>query len=357
MDLNDEPNMVPVWSAGIGQSISFKPLQSENHLFVALNLLPENLAFGSSLANNLTAVQGGAFTLDKTERQGKLQDSSIAPVPNEPFLVSRGRFVTGPVRFQNIAYVADDIGTVTAWGIEANSMAWKANVGGPVNRPLMITESEVFVTGERVGLWRLERATGEPTWNIPRGKDTIGYISEGARVLAVGPRVVYATDLANRLLLLDRQTGLRLGLLDTSAWVVPVMNNQTDRLYLAANDGSLVCLRDRDMKTPFKHLPDDRKLEIKSKNLKQLVEELKLKYGRNLTISKRAFQSIGMEIPYEKEFPPTDDMAGIEISGQVRQILRKIGCRIEVVGGQEFILPTRTTPVEAPVPEEKQPTK
>jgi hypothetical protein len=41
----------------------------------------------------------------------------------------------------------------------------------------------------------------------------------------------------------------------------------------------------------------------------------------------------------------------------VRQILRKIGCRIEVVGGQEFILPTRTTPVEAPVPEEKQPTK
>jgi hypothetical protein len=236
-------------------------------------------------------------------------------------------------------------------------MAWKANVGGPVNRPLMITESEVFVTGERVGLWRLERATGEPTWNIPRGKDTIGYISEGARVLAVGPRVVYATDLANRLLLLDRQTGLRLGLLDTSAWVVPVMNNQTDRLYLAANDGSLVCLRDRDMKTPFKHLPDDRKLEIKSKNLKQLVEELKLKYGRNLIISKRAFQSIGMEIPYEKEFPPTDDMAGIEISGQVRQILRKIGCRIEVVGGQEFILPTRTTPVEAPVPEEKQPTK
>ena len=357
MDLNDEPNMVPVWSAGIGQSISFKPLQSENHLFVALNLLPENLAFGSSLANNLTAVQGGAFTLDKTERQGKLQDSSIAPVPNEPFLVSRGRFVTGPVRFQNIAYVADDIGTVTAWGIEANSMAWKANVGGPVNRPLMITESEVFVTGERVGLWRLERATGEPTWNIPRGKDTIGYISEGARVLAVGPRVVYATDLANRLLLLDRQTGLRLGLLDTSAWVVPVMNNQTDRLYLAANDGSLVCLRDRDMKTPFKHLPDDRKLEIKSKNLKQLVEELKLKYGRNLTISKRAFQSIGMEIPYEKEFPPTDDMAGIEISGQVRQILRKIGCRIEVVGGQEFILPTRTTPVEAPPPEEKQPAK
>lgn len=357
MDLNDEPNMVPVWSASTGQSINFKPLQGENNLFVALNLLPENLAFGSSLANNLTTVQGGGFTLDKTEREGKLQDSSLAPVPNTPFLISRGRFVTGPVRFQNVAYVADDIGTVTAWGIEANSMAWKANVGGPVNRALMVTESDVFVTGERIGLWRLERATGEPMWRIPRGKDTIGYISDGARVLSVGPRVVYATDLANRLLLLDRQTGLRLGLLDTSAWVVPVMNNQTDRLYLAANDGSLVCLRDRDMATPFKHLPDNRRLEIKSKNLRQLVEEMKLKYGKNLSISKRAFQSIGMEIPYDKEFPSIDDMAGTDIGGQVRLILRKIGCRIETVGGQEFILPARSTPIEAPPPEEKAPPK
>ena len=352
MALDDEPNMIPVWSAQVGQPISFRPIQGENSLFVALNLLPENLAFGSSLANNLTGVQGGAFTIDKAERNGRPSDISSSPVPNTPFLVSRGRFVAPPTRFQNIAYVADDIGTITAWGIETNGQAWRANVGGPVNRQMMVTESEVFATGERVGLWRLDRATGSATWNIQHGRGSIGYIPDATRVLAVGPRVVYATDLANRLLLLDRQTGLRLGLLETSAWVVPVLNNQNDRLYLAANDGSLVCLRDRDMKTAFRHNPDDRKLEIKSRTLRKLLAELREKFGRTLSVSPKAFQSVGMEVPYDKEIQ-AEDMAGMDISGQVRQLLRKIGCRIEAVGGEEFVLPSRSIPVEAPPMEEK----
>lgn len=347
MALNDEPNMIPVWSAAVGQPISFKPIQGENSLFVALNLLPENLAFGSSLANNLTGVQGGAFTIDKSERNGRPSDSATSPVPNTPFLVSRGRLVAPPTRFQNIAYVADDIGTITAWGIETNSQAWRANVGGPVNRQMMVTESEVFATGERTGLWRLDRATGEATWNMQHGRGTIGFIPEATRVLAVGPRVVYANDLANRLLVLDRKTGLRLGLLDTTGWVVPVLNNQNDRLYLAANDGSLVCLRDRDTLAIARHNPDDRKLEIKSRTLRKILVELREKFGRTLSVSPRAFQSVGLEVPYDKEIL-AEDLAAMDISAQVRQLLRKIGCRIETVGGEDFILPLRTVPVEAP---------
>lgn len=354
MALNDEPNMVPVWSAAVGQPISFRPIQGENSLFVALNLLPENLAFGSSLANNLTGVQGGAFTLDKAERNGRPAEITGDPVPNTPFLVTRGKFVAPPTRFQNIAYVADDIGTITAWGIETNGQAWRANIGGPVNRPLMVTESEVYAMGERVGLWRLDRATGSATWNIRHGNGSIGYLPEATRVITVGPRVIYATDLANRLMVVDRQTGLRLGLLDTSGWVVPVLNNQTDRLYLAANDGSIACLRDRDSKGVFRHNPDDRKLEIKSRTLRKMLAELREKFGRTLSVSPRAFQSVGMEVPYDKEIM-ADDMAGLDISAQVRQLLRKIGCRIETVGGEEFVLPLRSVPLEAPPMEEKAP--
>jgi hypothetical protein len=102
-------------------------------------------------------------------------------------------------------------------------------------------DDSVFLAPERAGLYRLNRENGETIWRN----------TNADRFLAANPKFVYATDRTGRLLVLDRARGVQLGVYG-AAWdyVVPVTNEITDRLFLASNDGLLVCLHDRDYARP-----------------------------------------------------------------------------------------------------------
>ena len=63
---------------------------------------------------------------------------------------------------------------------------------------------------------------------------------------------MYATDASGRLLVLDRNRGTQLAGYDPGDFVVPISNESTDRLYLASNDGLLLCLHDRDYAVPVR---------------------------------------------------------------------------------------------------------
>ena len=180
--------------------------------------------------------------------------------------------------------------------ILAGEPAWRFATGGAVLRPPFVNDDDVYVAGEKVGLFRLRRRTldgpqfvayldrlgavgpvqlQEVTKELgPRARDAAtvlstlqrkGYLSnrqkeqlawrggdavwknvEGDSVLAVNKKFVYATDTGGRLLILDRARGTRLSRYNLSDFVVPVVNELTDRLYLAANSGLIVCLHDRD---------------------------------------------------------------------------------------------------------------
>src|SRR5262249_46755249 len=82
--------------------------------------------------------------------------------------------------------------------------------------------------------------SGEAVWRFSFGED----------VLAVNPKFVYATDRSGRLVVLDRERGRELSCYNVRDFVVPTANELTDRLYLAANSGLIVCLHDRDYPTP-----------------------------------------------------------------------------------------------------------
>jgi hypothetical protein len=54
------------------------------------------------------------------------------------------------------------------------------------------------------------------------------------------------------LLVLDRSRGTQLAAYDAARdFVVPIINDMTDRIYLASNDGLFTCLHDRDYSTPL----------------------------------------------------------------------------------------------------------
>jgi outer membrane protein assembly factor BamB len=97
-----------------------------------------------------------------------------------------------------------------------------------------VTDDDVYISTDRGGLRRLDRSNGRMVWQN-RMAD---------RFLAANPRVVYAADRAGHLLILDRASGEQIGSYDTRDFVVPITNDLTDRVYMAANDGLLISLHD-----------------------------------------------------------------------------------------------------------------
>jgi outer membrane protein assembly factor BamB len=142
----------------------------------------------------------------------------------------------------NTGYVASQDFNVYAVDMVAGQIIWRFTGGAPILRKPAVTDEDLYVTAERAGLARLKRVTGEEIWRNLNAN----------HFLANNPKFVYATDRSNRLLILDRARGTQLAVYDTRDYVVPINNELTDRLFLAANDGLFLCLHDRDYPTALR---------------------------------------------------------------------------------------------------------
>lgn len=108
-----------------------------------------------------------------------------------------------------------------------------------MNHPPVVTADSVYMAGDLSGVARLDRKTGDLLWRTESTAD---------RLAAVNGEYVYVRDRQGRLAVYDHARGVRLGALDTAAFGVPVTNAISDRVYLAADGGLLVCLRDTNPK-------------------------------------------------------------------------------------------------------------
>jgi hypothetical protein len=125
---------------------------------------------------------------------------------------------------------------------DALTTFWRANVGGLANRTPVATATAVYAAGDDTGVVRLDRETGEVVWRSDRSAD---------RLIAAGNEFAYVRDRQGRLLVYDanRPTdpALRrsapLAALDVAAFNIPVTNAHTERIFLAADNGLIVCLR------------------------------------------------------------------------------------------------------------------
>jgi outer membrane protein assembly factor BamB len=340
LDNNGEPMMLPVWGVNIGQTIAFRPIQGQYHLFLPLNLLPENAAFGNPLSGDAISPQGGGLVIEKRERENAREYLQSVPSIEMPNLLTKGVLLTGPGRYQNIAYLGDNLGSLTAWSIETNSKTWKTNIGGSIDQPMLVTESDIFVHGEKEGLWRLDRASGKPLWSMKAACGaTVNSVSEASLPLAVSPKIVAALDNAGRLLLLDRATGLRLGMINMTCWVIPVQNRQNDRIYLAANNGAIMCLRLRDLPSPSRHHPDERGWQLTNPTVAEFIKELKNRHGIEIFVSENSFKTLGIEPPLNEKMDLSAPNLNFDTLPSVNAVLRKSGCRIEDIAGKLFMVP------------------
>jgi hypothetical protein len=120
-------------------------------------------------------------------------------------------------------------------------VTWHYVSGTPILRKPEVNDEDVFIAPKRPNLARVNRETGERIWTNQKAD----------RFIAANKKFVYAADPNGRLLVLDKRYGTVLSTLDTRDFVVPVSNELTDRIYLAANNGLLVCLHDKEYPKPL----------------------------------------------------------------------------------------------------------
>jgi outer membrane protein assembly factor BamB len=205
------------WEYGLDSRVLFTPVQSplrlwlatDNRSFLALSKIDKEIVVTGPLWEQIAARPGQAETL---------------------------------------AYVPLVDGTLVAVDLEGGNQTaginspWRVNIGGLMNRTPLVTEDAVFVAGDNTGVARVDRKSGTLIWRTERAAD---------RIAAVNQEFAYVRDRHGRLLVYDAKratagTGRSAPLtgINVAEFNVPVINTVSDRVYLAADNGLIVCLRD-----------------------------------------------------------------------------------------------------------------
>jgi outer membrane protein assembly factor BamB len=148
-----------------------------------------------------------------------------------------------PVQYGSIAYFACVDGAIYSVDLVAGKVQWQYPAPSSLRQPMVVTDKGVFVTMHQRGLVMINRLTGNAAWIQP----------DAHSVVAVNKSFVYANDRLGRMLVLDQATGVVLTQVDMSKYNVPFVNDCNDRIILAANDGSVICLHDRGQPVPLTH--------------------------------------------------------------------------------------------------------
>ena len=184
--------------------------------------------------------------------------------------VTDGNIVAAPGQLRSMMYVGTDNATLYAINMESAKLAWRFLPGGAIRKSPAVTDRDVFVAGDQLGMYRVRRDTGREVW----------FARQLDRFLSANENFVYALHTSGEMHVLDYLRGTTLARYDVKDWVLPVANELTDRIYLAANDGQIICLRHRDLKTPLFNrvtvpAPKEEKKEEKKEDMPEDKKEEK----------------------------------------------------------------------------------
>jgi outer membrane protein assembly factor BamB len=195
----------------------------------------------SSASRDRGAARGSVLAMRKTE------PVELYEFPTEGLIAAR------PAQYGETAYLASLDYNVYAINMVSGRTQWRFTGPAPILRRPAVLEEDVYVVPESSGLFRLSRATGDPLWRAPAAGIT--------RFLSASSRFVYGRDIKGHLVVLDRMRGTQQASYDMIDYVVPLTNDFTDRIYLAAHNGLIVCLHDRMQPTPLMNRQFDEKRE------------------------------------------------------------------------------------------------
>jgi outer membrane protein assembly factor BamB len=301
------------------------------------------------------------------------RDRLVVPTPNGTVLglsklLSVGAATTLSYRFptesairmpagyyDGVAYIGAEDANLYALQTPGGRLHWRATIGVPIMRKPAVTDEDIYLVSARQGMMRLDRATGQPMWRIPTSGGVVEFNAAADYFLAANPKYVYALDASGRFLVLDRRRGVTLSGFDGRDFVFPVSNDVTDRVYLAANNGLIVCLHDREYPQAIRHhlreeeaenpirlrlnerITDD--IGIKEIPLEEMLDRWAKKFPPlRFRIEEAAFRDVNRDSPAQlgvKMAPVKDRRLG----DVLKDMLSAIGCKYEIIGDTVVLLP------------------
>ncbi len=257
------------------------PLKKEDLSRIAFDSPPLSFAWGYSFPERL--ITSSPIISNKTisfvTRDGTLfsfvRTGEGAREDNAARFKTQGKIVAAP-GYHNISFAQKDrlvfeptayIGSLdfSVYAVRADSgrLFWRHLAGSPILHQPEVNDFHVFVSPERVGLRCLLRETGIEQWTN----------RDATRFLAANRQYVYALDRVGRFFVLDYRRGTTLARMDMMDWTIQIANEWTDRLYFAANDGQILCLRHNSLPNPLLMKTDDallrRRLEREEREQKE----------------------------------------------------------------------------------------
>jgi hypothetical protein len=144
----------------------------------------------------------------------------------------------------NRLFVASLDGNVYAMHEYSGDMEWRFTAGVPISHPPVVVGDGVYVVTDEGGMYRVDTNTGMEKWWTPQVK----------RFVAASKNKIYCISQAGDLLIIDQQTGGRVGSIPAQGLDLDLINWRTDRLYLGTKFGVLQCLHDVELEWPLVHV-------------------------------------------------------------------------------------------------------
>jgi outer membrane protein assembly factor BamB len=185
-------------------------------------------------------LQTGDTLLYACANGGALALGKVRPIEFFYF-PTRGPVTAAPGQHGETAYIGSHDNSLNALSIVTGKTQWRFTAPSPILKPPIVTDEDVYAAPDRSGLYRLDRASGEPLWVNPTADQFLG----------ANKKFVYAVDRSGRLMVLDKKRGTTLSGFDTRDFQIPISNETTDRIYLGAHNGLLICLHDREYEKPL----------------------------------------------------------------------------------------------------------
>jgi outer membrane protein assembly factor BamB len=155
---------------------------------------------------------------------------------------SDAAFTAPAAQYGETVYLGAQDGSVYAVFLPSRVVLWRYTASSIVTAVPVATDEDIYIDTDLGGLTRIDRTTGQEIWKNPAAR----------HFLATNLKVVYASDREGKLMVLDRARGRSLTALDMRDYVVPVSNERTDRVFMAANDGTLISLHDKSYPQPLR---------------------------------------------------------------------------------------------------------
>lgn len=190
---------------------------------------------------------GILYCVTTDQRKVVFQFETDDPI-SAPLEESRRAIGKDKTKFQRYLFLASENKNLYCLDMKNGRQRWKYTAGLPISTAAKVIGNDVYLTPRRGGVHCLEETTGKLKWKR----------TDVQQFLAASKKTVFMSDQLGNVILLSRKDGAINSVLPMRNFSVRMSNGRTDRLFMAQPDGLIICIHEREQRSPIFHKHADR---------------------------------------------------------------------------------------------------